>query len=157
MASPHNYMRYVLPHHGVGWITTSVAGDGPKLFQSSDCPEKWNMKKGGDGVCGIWTVGYIWRSFEDVCPCGDGGAVLGVQPQPKYWWCRDADWLPYWGEATKLRADICVELRAYWVDKWFGTTVPEIKRAILETTKLVPDIVEELPQYFEYPYEIKYH
>ena len=47
------------------------------------------------------------------------------------------------------------EIRAYWVNDWFGKTIPEIKNVLLETTKLIPDIVNELPNYLEYPYQIK--
>jgi len=77
---------------------------------------------------------------------------VGTTP---YWWCRDGDWLPYWGKATEMRAQLMQELRAYWVNEWFGKTIPKIKNMLLETTKLIPDIVEVIPTYFEYPYQIK--
>ena len=54
-----------------------------------------------------------------------------------------------------MRAQLMKELRAYWTNEWFGKTIPKIKNILLETTKLIPDIVEEIPTYLEYPYQIK--
>ena len=63
--------------------------------------------------------------------------------------------MPKWGKETENRANLVKEIRAYWVEKWFSKTVPAIKKALLQSTRLPEDIVEFLPEYFEYPYEIK--
>ena len=86
-------------------------------------------------------------------------------PRPSLYWnnsasyvdkkCQDGDWMPFWGDLTKTRATLMKEMRSYWVDKWFGKMIPRIKNAIKETTILPEDIIEELPHYFEYPYQIK--
>ena len=66
---------------------------------------------------------------------------MGITP---YWWAQDRDWMPYWGKETEMRAQLMKELRAYWTNEWFGKTIPKIKNMLLETTKLIPDIVEHL-------------
>ena len=63
--------------------------------------------------------------------------------------------MPKWGKATKRRAKLVREIRAFWANKWYGETIPEIKKVLVETTNLPEDVIEMLPEYFEYPYEIK--
>jgi len=63
--------------------------------------------------------------------------------------------MPRWGKATKQRAKLVREIRAFWVNKWYGETIPEIKKVLVETTNLPEDVIEMLPEYFAYPYEIK--
>ena len=55
----------------------------------------------------------------------------------------------------RLRAKLVREIRAFWANKWYGETIPEIKKALVETTNLPEDVIEMLPEYFAYPYEIK--
>jgi len=78
--------------------------------------------------------------------------------QQVYWFCPARNLrncMPKWGKATKQRSKLVKEIRAFWANKWCVETVPEIKKALLKTTPLPEDIVEILPEYFEYPYEIK--
>ena len=70
-------------------------------------------------------------------------------------WCREANWLPCWGEKTKKRANLMKELRNYWLNKWFSKIVPEIKKTLIETTPIPEDVINFLPEYFEYPYQTK--
>ena len=44
------------------------------------------------------------------------------------------------------------EIRAYWLNDWFGKTIPEIKKVLVETTNLPEDVIGMLPEYFAYPY-----
>jgi hypothetical protein len=41
------------------------------------------------------------------------------------------------------------------MNKWFGETVPEIKKTLLDTTPFPEDVINLLPEYFEYPYQTK--
>ena len=127
------------------------------MFQCADHPKNWNMKKvATQGTNTFWEVGYHHRKHElALMGFSDTYFFPSTTPPSKYWWCRDGDWLPYWGEETKKRMQLVKELRTYWMNKWFEKIIPEIKIAILTNTNLPEDIVEILPQYFEYPYEKK--
>ena len=78
-------------------------------------------------------------------------------PTP-YYFCsarNSQNCMPNWGKATKQRAKLVREIRAFWAKKWCTETIPAIKKALLQSTRLPEDIVEFLPEYFEYPHEIK--
>jgi len=46
------------------------------------------------------------------------------------------------------------EIRAYWAEKWRTKTLPEMKKALVETTPIPKDVVDfVMTEYFEYPYE----
>jgi len=48
------------------------------------------------------------------------------------------------------------EMRAHWVNKWYGKTIPEIKHWLLKANPGLPEvIIEGLPEYFEYPHQVK--
>ena len=150
MASEYQYKRFVIGHNYIG--SGLVGGTQPAFNDKpnyNDGPEKWEMYP-ITVLCQppYWKVGYINDRIKDQ-------TAQRYPFLPLYWWCRNGDWLPYWGESTKKRAQLMKEIRAYWVNDWFGKTIPEIKKVILETTKLIPDIVNELPNYLEYPYQIK--
>ena len=158
MANPYDYMRYILPHYRRGIMEKNQISE-ENLFYKHDTPINWNMKKIASTGADAWEVGYIYRSQLQSYP--DHRMPISsyffprITPPQKYWWCRNGNWMPYWGEETKKRQNLAKEIRAFWMNKWFGETIPEIKKTILETTNLPEDIVEFLPRYFEYPYEIK--
>ena len=149
MASEHQYKRFVI---GRNYIGSELVGGTQPAFNDkpnyNDDPKKWEMILMTVFSTSYWKVGYINDRIKNQTAQHD--SVL-----PLYWWCRNGDWLPYWGKSTKKRAQLMKEIRAYWVNDWFGKTIPEIKNVLLETTKLIPDIVNELPNYLEYPYQIK--
>ena len=75
-----------------------------------------------------------------------------------YYFCaarNSRNCMPKWGKATKRHAKLVREIRAFWANKWYGETIPEIKKVLVETTNLPEDVIEMLPEYFAYPYEIK--
>ena len=151
MADQHYYNKFVI---GKNYIVDGLVGGTQPAFNDkptyNDGPEKWEMYPicSSPQLASYWKVGYINGRIKD--QTAQRYPFLSL-----YWWCRNGDWLPYWGESTKKRAQLMKEIRAYWVNDWFGKTIPEIKKVILETTKLIPDIVNELPNYLEYPYQIK--
>ena len=159
MTDALDYVRHVIQDHRRGMIAYAV---GENLFERKDNGDNWDMRKMAiSGVETFWEVGWLHRgqlAFQiDPSNVGFSPSYFypRVQPPPKYWWCRDADWVPYWGKATEKRSNLMKEMRAYWMNKWFSETVPEIKKTILETTPIPEDIVEILPEYFEYPYQTK--
>jgi len=160
MSTPHKYKRYVTSHYRGG------CGNFAEIkFMGSDNPSKWNMKKkqvfGEMADAIFWEIGYIHRGqlAYQTNPRHTGFSPSYFLPRQNpplpYWWCRDGDWLPYWGEATEQRSKIMKEIRMYWLNLWFGKTIPEIKNTIKDITPLPEDIINELPQYFEYPYQHK--
>lgn len=81
---------------------------------------------------------------------GTAGATVVVVPRSPY------SWMPYWGNATKQRAQLGKEIRAYWAHKWCTKTLPEMKKAILDSTPIPEDVYDEhFAGIFEYPHEIK--
>jgi len=158
-------MRYVLQHYRRAMIEKNFKQTlVENLFQKKDSPINWNMKKiAVSGIDTFWEAGYIHRGRlayqQNPIHTGFSPSFYfeRTSPPTKYWWCRDGDWLPYWSNATIQRATLVKEIRAYWANKWFGETIPKIKQTLLDTTKLPEDIIEIIPEYFEYPYEIKKH
>ena len=160
MSSQNEYQLHVISNYYTVGIIWSKKNMSNQLTTQNDCPKNWNMLR---LECAQdrpwWKCGYINNRNVFSNPLSvaeqlrwDERHLVGITP---YWWCRDGDWLPYWGKKTEMRAQLMKELRAYWVNEWFGKTIPKIKNILLETTKLIPDIVEEIPTYFEYPYQIK--
>jgi hypothetical protein len=81
----------------------------------------------------FWTVGYInygQFSQKKLINVGYNPSFYCSSDNKKYWWCRDGNWIPEWGEATEQRCNLMKELRTFYV-----------KRAILEVTSLPEDIV----------------
>jgi hypothetical protein len=167
MTDAYDYVRYVIQNHRRGMIRYTI---GEQLFDRKDKSENWGMKKVAlSGAVTYWEVGWLHRgqpAFQINPDCGLSLAAASlrsrssyfsprIMPPTKYWWCRDSDWFPYWGKETKNRANLVKEIRMYWVNKWFSETVPEIKKILLETTPLPEDIVNLLPEYFEYPHQTK--
>jgi len=144
---------------------------GEQLFDGKDKGENWNMRKVAvSGTDTFWEVGWLYRKKRDLkltTPFAfeTNNDLIGYNSAPyfyprsmpptKYWWCRDADWVPYWGKATENRANLMKEIRTYWMNKWFGEIIPEIKNTLLKTTSLPEDVVNLLPEYFEYPHQTK--
>lgn len=158
MSTPYEYMKYVVGggHYRLGMISAN------NIFKKNDHPNKWDMRKFviSNSHC-WWDVGYIHRGQlayqRDSADAEFTPSYFfpRITPAEQYWWCRDGDWMPHWGNATKQRAELMKELRSHWMNKWFGETIPIIKNTIKETTNLPEDIITELPTYFEYPYQKK--
>ena len=157
MASSYEYKRYVVGggHYRPGMIEMT---DEKNIIHW----KKWNMRKVAlSGMNIFWEVGYIHRgrlayqtnsAHTGFCPSYFYSRLI---PPSDYWWCRDGDWMPFWGNLTKTRAALMTEIRGYWRKKWFGEEIPKIKTAIKEVTILSEDIIEDLSTYYEYPYQVK--
>ena len=160
MANAYDYAKRVVPNYRRGMIGYAV---GEQLFDRKDKSENWNMRKVAVSGTDTWCeVGWLHRSHIDFQAIHPANVEVchpyfypRFMPPGKYWWCRDADWVPYWGKATEKRANLMKEIRAYWMNKWFSETVPEIKETLLKTTPLPEDVVNLLPEYFEYPHQTK--
>ena len=159
MADAYDYSKHVVGNYRRGMIGYAV---GEQLFDRKDKGENWDMRKVAvSGEDTFWEVGWLHRgqlAFQiNPANVGFGPSYFypRIMPPTKYWWCRDADWVPYWGKATEKRSNLMKEMRAYWMNKWFSETVPEIKKTLLETTPIPEDVVNFLPEYFEYPHQTK--
>ena len=159
MTNAYDYSKHVVGNYRRGMIGYAI---GEQLFDRKDKSENWDMRKVAvSGTDTWWEVGWLHRgqlAFQiDPSNVGFSPSYFypRVQPPPKYWWCRDADWVPYWGKATEKRSNLMKEMRAYWMNKWFSETVPEIKETLLKTTPLPEDVVNLLPEYLEYPHQTK--
>jgi len=72
-----------------------------------------------------------------------------------------------WNEQNQIHDKLMKEMRAYWVNKWFGEQTEienirqtETKNIIIEMTILPEDVIELIGTYLrrppaEYPYQIK--
>ena len=114
--------------------------DGRNPFKNNDHPNKWNMRKFAiSGTHSWWEVGYIhrgWLAYQiNHANIGFSQTYFYPRKTPpdSYWWCRDGDWLPHWGNATTQKAILMKQIRSYWRNKWFGETIPTIKNMIKET------------------------
>jgi hypothetical protein len=159
MSACYQYNHIVIGENYVeGMLETSPRN---RLFNIRDTPRKWAMTLFSRGRRSIfWHIGYVSDKQNElvVSPAGPGSYGITFTTRhdhEPYWWCRNRRWMPYWGEATNQRAILMKELRTFWQNKWFNETIPAIKKALMETTRLFEDVVELLPEYFEYPYEIK--
>ena len=169
MANRSFYNRVVIGKNGENYIEGMVE-DGKRIFEKGDSPKKWGMicfapplderdgaYDGGDNKSSYWNIGFVSDEHKELhtFPSIEGNFAWCTRPSP-YWFCRKRTWMPYWGEATKQRAKLVREIRAFWAKKWCEETVPGIKTALLEKTPIPKDIIDfVLPDYFEYPYEIK--
>ena len=159
MATPYNYKKYVVDGgcYRRGLIRRMHAHQTRSAwpFAPSDYPEKWNMTKIRRGARNdiFWEVGYIYRGQHqrNLKNVGYGPCFYMPCNEKKYWWCRDGNWIPLWGEATQRRAVLIQEIRILWRNKWYS----DIKKALINTTNLPKDVIELLTEYLEYPYEIK--
>lgn len=156
MSSEYEYNKYVVGggHFRRGMI--DVLG----VEHTSHNPKKWNMRRFAmSGTAVFWEVGYIHRGTlayqSNPVDTSPSFFFPRTSPPLPLWWCRDGDWLPFWGESTRLHAALTKEVRGYWINKWFGSQIPQIKQSIKESTNLPEDIIEDLSDYFEYPYQIK--
>jgi len=163
MANEYEYKKYVISNYYTEGV---IVGCRFKVLNDHDHPQKWEMKCLATTTTlqpltpeSFWKIEYInnRNTFENPRSHPEElrwsqRHIVGLE---LYWWCRDGDWLPYWNKSTKQRALLMKEIRTYWLREWLGKTIPTIKNILLETTKLIPDIVNELPNYLEYPYQTK--
>ena len=129
-----------------------------RIFEGRDTPKKWGMSCFTKGTrSSLWKIGYISDEFNELCPFSSMRCHRSWCTTPKpYWFCRTRYWMPYWGKATEQRSELVKEIRTFWMNKWFDETIPEIKHWMLKAKPNLPkDITDTLPEYFEYPYEIK--
>ena len=159
MSTCHQYNNIVIGRNYVEGMLETVPQK--RLFNVRDTPRKWAMTLFSRGRRSIfWNIGYVSDRQNELVSMSKSVDYSKAyfsycrDPEP-YWWCRDRIWMPYWGEATNQRAILMKELRTFWQNKWFNETIPAIKKVLVETTRLCEDVVELLPDYFEYPYEIK--
>jgi hypothetical protein len=73
-----------------------------------------------------------------------------------------------WNKRNQIHDKLMKEMRAYWVNKWFGeqTEIENIRQTeteniIIEMTILPEDVIELIGTYLrrppaEYPYQVKY-
>jgi hypothetical protein len=169
MTTRSHYKRIVIGKNGENYVEGMVEY-GKRIFERRDSPKKWGMvcfaprvaegvyDDGGDNKTSYWNIGFVSNENKELYPfplIGGKNFAWCAKPTP-YWFCRTRTWMPYWGDATKQRAKLVEEVRAFWAEKWYTETVPEIKKALVETTPLPKDIIDfVMPEYFEYPYEIK--
>jgi len=162
MATAIEYKKYVTKNHQRGMV--SVKGMTfqnsfndlitPPIFERRDNGRNWDMRQVACDCSGNIFLEVGWLQADN-SPDIDIDPYLEKNMINKYWWCREANWLPYWGKETKKRANLMKDIRNYWLNKWFSKIVPEIKKTLLETTPIPEDIVNFLPEYFEYPYQTK--
>ena len=171
MTTRSHYTRFVIGKSGENYVEGMVEY-GKRIFEKGDSPKKWGMvcfaprlderdgayDDGGDNKSSYWNIGFVSDEYKELYsfPSMEGKNFAWCTKPTPYWFCRTRNWMPYWGKATKRRAKLVKEIRAFWAEKWYTETVPKIKNALVETTPIPKDIVDfVLPEYFEYPYEIK--
>jgi len=153
MAGPKEYMEYVIGLNYSTQPTHVLVSVGVEcVFKDTDTPENWGMR------CiwatdreSMWSAGCI-QTLNPPSMSEEEGDELLFKP---YWWCRQKHWLPLWGNATKQRAKLMTEMRAYWANKWFSDTIPKIVKALIDATTLPVDVINLLPPYFAYPHQMK--
>jgi len=181
MATRFHYKQIIIGRH----YTEAMAECGQnRIFEKRDSPEKWGMScfaprvaegvydDGADNKTSFWNIGFVSDKFGELSlfPSMVGkNFAWCITPSP-YWFCRTRKWMPYWGEATTQRAALMTDIRTFWRHKWYDEIIPEIKNALVEITlvavdkhgrkqrrpALPKDVIDfVLPEYFEYPYEIK--
>ena len=155
MATASDYKNFVVAKHYVlGTLDAKRHFSNPPWNRGPwhDCAAYWSM-----APCfltpwsqrwGYWYIGYTTCGAEEV-----GRVHIAYDNGPAYWWCRKGDWLPLWGNLTKRRAELTKEMRDYWIRKWQDVIIPQIKDVLRETTNLPDDIINTIPNYFEYPFE----
>ena len=126
VATPYNYKKYVVDGgcYRQGLIRRMHARQTRSAwpFAPSDYPEKWNMTKirrrARNDI--FWEVGYIYRGQHqrNLKNVGYGPCFYMPRDEKNYWWCRDGDWIPLWGEATQRRAVLMTDIRTFWRNKW---------------------------------------
>jgi hypothetical protein len=167
MSTRRNYNKVVI---GKNYVEGMVECGQNRVFQKQDSPKKWKMTcfaprvaegvydDGYDNKTSYWNVGFVSDHFKELYsfPSIEGVNFAWCAKPTPYWFCRTRNWMPYWGDATKQRRELVKEIRSFWANKWCTEIVPEMKKALIETTNLPPDVVEfVMPELFEYPYEIK--
>lgn len=159
MANRALYNKFVIGKMGEKYVEGMVEYGGAKIFEKKDSPKKWGMTSfGADNKTSYWNIGFVSDEFNELYsfPSMEGKNFAWCTKPSPYWFCRTRKWMPYWGKATAQRAELVQAIRAHWVNKWYSEIVPEIKKALIETTNLPKDVIEfVMPEYFEYPYEIK--
>ena len=158
MTSAYEYKMHVIGRNYVEGIA-----ERNRVFKMSDTPKKWGMSLfSRENRRTFYNIGFVSDKLNGLysAPAGIDGINFAwnqdKHPKP-YWFCRSPySWMPYWGEATKQRAELGKEIRAYWAHKWCTKTLPEMRKAILDSTPIPEDVYDEhFAGIFEYPHEIK--
>ena len=170
MATRKHYNKFVIWQKGGNYVEGMVEYGGKRVFGKNDSPKKWGMScfaprvaegvydDGADNKTSYWNVGFVSDEFGELSsfPSVVGKNFAWCGNPTQYWFCRTRKWMPYWGRATKQRSKLVNEIRAFWANKWCVETLPAMKKALADTTSIPDDILEfVMPEYIEYPYEIK--
>ena len=156
MATHNQYKRFVIGKNEQYYVEGMTEYGQNRVFKGQDTPAKWGMRCfGSSDHATYWNIGFVSNKSCSLSSTKAQYFAWCDKPS-QYWFCRTRNWMPYWGEETKRRAQLVAEIRALWAKKWFEEIIPEIKKALISTTPLPRDIVDfVLPKYFAYPYEIK--
>jgi hypothetical protein len=167
MTTRRNYNKLVI---GKNYVEGMVECGRKRVFGKRDSPKKWGMScfaprvaegvydDGADNKTSWWNIGFVSDEFGELhlFPSVVGKNFAYCINPTSYWFCRKRKWMPYWGRATKQRSKLVKEIRAFWANKWCVETLPAMKKALADTTSIPDDILEfVMPEYIEYPYEIK--
>ena len=162
MATHHQYKRFVIGKNGVNYVEGMIEHGCDHVFLKKDGPKKWGMscfaKMEAGKNTSFWNIGFVSDKFGELYlfPSMEGKNFAWCTKPTPYWFCRKRNWMPYWGKATEQRHELMNEMRAHWVNKWYSKTIPEIKHWLLKAKPGLPEvIVEGLPEYFEYPHQVK--
>jgi len=171
MATHHQYKRFVIGKNGVNYVEGMIEYGRDHVFLKKDGPKKWGMScfgkmsaaemsalSDGDKKTSYWNLGFVSDEYDELYlfPSMEGKNFAWCTKPTPYWFCRKRNWMPYWGKATKQRHELMNEMRAYWMNKWYGKTIPEIKHWLLKANPGLPEvIIGGLPEYFEYPHQVK--
>ena len=169
MANHYHYKRYVIGKNGIRYVEGMVEYGRDNVFKSTDSPKKWGMTcfddcgeeegvydDGADNITSYWNIGFVSDEYKELYsfPSMFGKHFAWCTKPSPYWFCRTRNWMPYWGKATRQRHKLVKEIRAHWAEKWRTETLPEMKKALVETTPIPKDVVDfVMTGYFEYPYE----
>lgn len=149
MSTPHHYKQYVIGRNYTQGICVRNI-----VFKNGDSPKKWGMRPFQTPEATFWNIGFVSDLINE--PTGRPSVVVETIGDSPYCFCRTRNWLPYWGKATKQHAELVKEIRAYWAYKWCTKTLPEMRKAIMDSTPIPEDVYDEhFANIFEYPYEIK--
>jgi len=170
MANRSYYNRFVIGKTGENYVEGMTEYGQKRVFKKRDSPKNWGMScfakrtamgvydDGRNNKTSFWNIGFVSDEYNELhsFPSIEGKNFAYCAKSSPYWFCRTRNWMPYWGKATKQRAELVKEIRAYWAKKWCTQILPEMKKAIMSSTPIPEDVYDEhFANIFEYPYEIK--